>query len=218
MKKYLFILFLFVPTFAHSALFVEGIVGGLKSVDKTYDNPRSQNINTLPLWYTYGFRIGNVYRNSDLSFGYTIYDVPNINASADGLLSGDLGIAMYDLQALAILPLYKDLKWKIGGSIGYAEFDHRIAQNVIDQYKNMIYQTEIKISETLENQIFETFSLGLEYKINRYLSFNLTSKYLLLNTTRTRMQQAGLDAYFFQDVKRINLNSIMVLAGIRVYI
>jgi hypothetical protein len=213
MKKYLGALFLFVSSSVYAGLFVEGNIGSLKSVDKTYNNPREQDINSLPLWYTYGFRLGNVYRNSDLSFGYTIYDVPSVNASVDGLLSGDLGIAMYDFQALAVLPVCKDLKLKVGGSIGYAEFDHKIAQFVKERYR-----TEIYITETLENQIFETFSAGLEYKIAKYLSVNLTAKYLLLNTIRTRKETAESDMWVYQDIKRINLNSLIVSAGIRVYL
>ena len=81
----------------------------------------------------------------------------------------------------------------------------------------MIYQTEIKITETLENQIFETFSAGLEYKVFKYMSVNLMAKYLMLNTTRTRMEMDELGVWTYQDIKRINLNSLIMTLGLRIY-
>src|SRR3990167_5824542 len=98
-----FILFL-LPSFTLGQGYFEGVGGGLKSVDKTYDTPRAPDINTLPLWYTFGFRGGLVHRNADISFGYMVYDVEN-NAAHDGLLSGDFHLTMFDVQALAAFPV-----------------------------------------------------------------------------------------------------------------
>lgn|SRR3990167_140726 len=210
-------IFLILSSHVFSIGYMEGVAGALKSVDKTYDTPRSPDINTLPLLLTYGFRGGLLHRNADISFGYMVYDTDNVNAAHDGLLSGELHLTMFDVQTLAVFPVVEDLSFKLGGSIGYVEIEHNIAQEIIDRYKTMIYQTELKITETLENQIFETFSAGLEYKVFKYMSINLMAKYLLLNTTRTRTEKDKFGVWTYQDIKRINLNSLIMILGLRVY-
>ena len=216
MKKGLFVFALLISQNLNATGYFEGTFGGLKSVDRTYNNPQQPEVNTLPLWYIYGFNLGMVYKNADLSFGYTNYYTPSVNTSYEGLLPGDFSLTIYDLQALVILPVTKKMDIKLGGSLGYAEIQHKIADEITEQYQKMIYQSPMKITETLDNQIIETFSGGLGYKISEHFEINIMAKYLLLNTVRTRKMLQS-NAWIYQETDRINLNSLFGVLGIRVY-
>lgn len=138
----------------------------------------------------------------------------NVTGAADSLSDGKLTVMPVQLSIQGRYPINKQFVPYVSGGGGYYVNSFAIDSQITDAWNAV----DFDIEEKIENAIGFHIGAGIDYFFNRRLAINADFKYCICKTTGSwSLTDRVTAATTSGDIDDIDLNIIMITAGVKIF-